>query len=311
VAFLASLARRGEKQISHLPDWPIHLWWAAWEAAMLRNAYRLLGLLTTSEALDYLHLLTGKSLGAEYLGRMCRAGHINAYIDCPDGVPGECAETLAPVFSVGEQKLEYRQNINVHTHEAGAEISEKLLVVCQPGVSGTVCINPDADADRICKRNTFWSICPDSGIWQLSFKPSDIEALAEKLTKSSEAEVGELAQFGMPSVTEKERDLLAEIEALKGALHQEEKKRRAAEERLLAAEADPQEAQSPNASLHDRERRSVGLIIAVLAKVAELDLSKPYAACETLAVAAASYQLEFPSSKETVAKYLKLAVKER
>lgn len=74
---------------------------------------------------------------------------------------------------------------------------------------------------------------------------------------------------------------------------------RALEEKLLADEV-PQEK-----PLHPSERKSTAQIIATLAAMAELDLSTPYAADETLRAAAATFGLELPSSSETVAKFLK------
>lgn len=60
--------------------------------------------------------------------------------------------------------------------------------------------------------------------------------------------------------------------------------------------------------LHPSERKSAGQIIAVLAAMAKLDLSTPYAADETLRAAAALHGLELPASQETVKKFLKLAL---
>lgn len=76
---------------------------------------------------------------------------------------------------------------------------------------------------------------------------------------------------------------------------------RALEEKLLADEAQPEKP------LHPSERRSAGQIIAILAAMAGLDLSAPYAADETLRAAAATHGLELPSSPETVVKFLKNA----
>lgn len=67
---------------------------------------------------------------------------------------------------------------------------------------------------------------------------------------------------------------------------------------------DGPEAEKP---LHPSERKSVSQIIAALAAMAELDLSAPYAADETLRAAAATFGLELPSSPETVVKFLKAA----
>jgi hypothetical protein len=71
------------------------------------------------------------------------------------------------------------------------------------------------------------------------------------------------------------------------------------EEKLLTDEVPPEKP------LHPSERRSVGQVIAVLAAMAKLDLSAPYAADETLRAAAATRGLELPSSPETVTKFLK------
>lgn len=76
---------------------------------------------------------------------------------------------------------------------------------------------------------------------------------------------------------------------------------RALEEKLLADEAQPEKP------LHPSERRSAGQIISILAAMAGLDLSAPYAADETLRAAAATHGLELPSSPETVVKFLKNA----
>lgn len=59
--------------------------------------------------------------------------------------------------------------------------------------------------------------------------------------------------------------------------------------------------------LHPSERRSAAQIIAVLAALARLDLSGPYAAEKDLRTAAARLGLELPSSPETVVKFLKAA----
>ncbi|MGH1451288.1 MAG: hypothetical protein ACRBBM_17935 [Pseudomonadaceae bacterium] len=57
--------------------------------------------------------------------------------------------------------------------------------------------------------------------------------------------------------------------------------------------------------LHPSERRTAGQIIAALAAMADLDISKPYLADEVLRKVAAKYGLEMPSSPETVVKFLK------
>lgn len=68
------------------------------------------------------------------------------------------------------------------------------------------------------------------------------------------------------------------------------------EEKLLADEEKP---------IHPRERQSIGQIIAALAAMAELDLSEPYAADETLRAEAARHGIELPSSPGTIVKFLK------
>lgn len=59
--------------------------------------------------------------------------------------------------------------------------------------------------------------------------------------------------------------------------------------------------------LHPSERRSVAQLIAALAALAELDISKPYPAAEVLRTVAAMNGLELPGSDETIVKYLKMA----
>ncbi|MDN4546375.1 hypothetical protein [Pseudomonas sp. C32] len=71
------------------------------------------------------------------------------------------------------------------------------------------------------------------------------------------------------------------------------------EEKFLAQDNPPEKP------LHPSERKSVGQIIAALAAMAKLDLSTPYKADLTLRESAASNGLEFPSSPETVKKFLK------
>lgn len=61
--------------------------------------------------------------------------------------------------------------------------------------------------------------------------------------------------------------------------------------------------------LHASERRSAGQIIAALAAMAQLDISAPYAADETLRAVAATNGLELPSSPETVVKFFKDAAR--
>lgn len=68
--------------------------------------------------------------------------------------------------------------------------------------------------------------------------------------------------------------------------------------------SDDQQEEKP---LHNSERRSMTQIIAVLASIAKLDLSSPYAANETLRLEADTKGLEFPKSADTVAKHLKAA----
>lgn len=73
------------------------------------------------------------------------------------------------------------------------------------------------------------------------------------------------------------------------------------EKKLLSDEAVPEKP------LHQNERKSTEQIIATLAAMADLDLSMPYKADETLRAAAATYQLELPNSPETTVKFLKAA----
>jgi hypothetical protein len=73
------------------------------------------------------------------------------------------------------------------------------------------------------------------------------------------------------------------------------------EEKLLADETQLEKPLQPS------ERKSTEQIIATLAAMANLDLTKPYKADETLRTAAATHQLELPNSPETTVKYLKAA----
>lgn len=73
------------------------------------------------------------------------------------------------------------------------------------------------------------------------------------------------------------------------------------EEKLLADDA------HQDKPLHPNERKSTEQIIATLAAMANLDLSAPYKADETLRAAAATYALELPNSTETIVKFLKAA----
>lgn len=59
--------------------------------------------------------------------------------------------------------------------------------------------------------------------------------------------------------------------------------------------------------LDARRERSTGMVIAVLAKMADIDVSQPYAVIDAIRAAAARHQLVLPESDETIAKYLKLA----
>ncbi|MND36082.1 hypothetical protein D3C76_377140 [compost metagenome] len=61
--------------------------------------------------------------------------------------------------------------------------------------------------------------------------------------------------------------------------------------------------------LDPREKKSVGLVIAVLAKMADIDLSHPYAMVEALREAAALHGLVLPEHDDTIVKYLELAKK--
>lgn len=74
---------------------------------------------------------------------------------------------------------------------------------------------------------------------------------------------------------------------------------RSFERKLLDSDAEPEKA------IHPSERKSVSRIIAALAAMAELDLSAPYKADETLRASAAKHGIELPSSPETVVKFLK------
>ncbi|MNC84246.1 hypothetical protein D3C75_1386970 [compost metagenome] len=53
----------------------------------------------------------------------------------------------------------------------------------------------------------------------------------------------------------------------------------------------------------------MGLVIAVLAKMADIDLSHPYAMVEALREAAALHGLVLPEHDDTIVKYLELAKK--
>lgn len=77
---------------------------------------------------------------------------------------------------------------------------------------------------------------------------------------------------------------------------------------LLGLEAEINGSQNqpnqPEKPLHSSERKSIYQIIATLAAMAEVDLSKPYAADTVLRAAAAQYGLQMPNSSETVVKFL-------
>ncbi|TWH77108.1 hypothetical protein LX59_00010 [Azomonas agilis] len=77
---------------------------------------------------------------------------------------------------------------------------------------------------------------------------------------------------------------------------------------LLSLEAEINGSQNqlsqPDKPLHSSERKSIYQIIATLAAIADVDLSKPYAADTTLRAAAAQYGLQMPNSPETVVKFL-------
>lgn len=76
---------------------------------------------------------------------------------------------------------------------------------------------------------------------------------------------------------------------------------RSFEEKLLSDDVHPEKP------LHPSERKSASQIIAALAAMAGLDLSKPYKADEPLRAAAAKNGIALPNSSETVVKFLKAA----
>ena len=61
--------------------------------------------------------------------------------------------------------------------------------------------------------------------------------------------------------------------------------------------------------LDPREKKSAGMVIAVLAKMAGVDLSHPYAHTEAIREAAAFHGLLLPEHDDTIVKYLELANK--
>ncbi|MDB6063321.1 MAG: hypothetical protein JWM78_3424 [Verrucomicrobiaceae bacterium] len=63
--------------------------------------------------------------------------------------------------------------------------------------------------------------------------------------------------------------------------------------------------------IHVSEKRSISQIIAVLASMAKLDISSPYAADEVLRAEAARAGIDLPSSPETVVKFLKMATQSK
>lgn len=73
----------------------------------------------------------------------------------------------------------------------------------------------------------------------------------------------------------------------------------------LAVEMHPPQERS----IHARERIGIEQVIAVLADMAKVDLSSPYAADEVLRAHAATERLLLPDSPETVTKHLKAAAK--
>ncbi|MBJ2229391.1 hypothetical protein JFT67_10110 [Pseudomonas simiae] len=61
--------------------------------------------------------------------------------------------------------------------------------------------------------------------------------------------------------------------------------------------------------LDPRERKSVGMVIAVLAKMAGVDVLHPYGNIDAIRAAAASHGLVLPDHDDTIVKYLELATK--
>lgn len=79
---------------------------------------------------------------------------------------------------------------------------------------------------------------------------------------------------------------------------------RAFEEKLLSEDAKPEKPITP------KERQSVSQIIAALAEMANLNISKPYKAVESIRTAAAGH-IELPNSNETIVKFLKAASEQK
>lgn len=247
----------------------------------MKKVYKLLPWLTTSDATHFLSQLTDTLVTADQLALFCEADHCSAYVAC-DGVKGEQCETLLTVCAAGLQKLTRPEHMTREVVSWDGQRPEEVLFAHRPLVAGPGWLYSKDSSPPRRKENLEWQITNDSKRYQAIFKPADIQALADKMNGAPDS----------ASTAAENTDLLRELA---------ENTAEIATLRQKLALAQPEKL------LHSRESKSVSQIIAVLAAMAELDISAPYAADETLRAAAATSGLELPNSPETVVKFLKAA----
>lgn len=254
----------------------------------MSSAYRLRKFLNSSEAADWWENLTEEAIAPADLVLLFGDTGRDIYLNCtniPGGKAYEVEEgktvwlevqardycrAMFPAHVAGAMNGEAVQTHVVGSGMAPTKISEDLI--------------PDNSSARLFK-DLDWVVTLDFENCHPLFKPTDIESLAAQ-TNSRKSRAG----ISRSNSQDSEKD--AEIERLRQELEQERAARKA-EAKL----------EKP---LHAKERQSVSQIIAALAEMAKLDLSKPYKAGETLRAAAAASGIELSISSETMVKFLKI-----
>jgi hypothetical protein len=291
-----------------------------WEGKRMDKFYRLLDWLTLSQAVDWLETLTQTKISDWNLLQLCESGQCAAYIESLglDGVSADFARSV--VSGMGKQKV-----LNpIELLDCG-EPKERILNLFGLALVQEITEALPSSDDHKQEMELDW--CAKTSMYHLSalFKRAEVETLARKMNgeheqpEDKETAIAKLnmqlrsLQWQMYNEEKKAAESehnptqTAEINRLKEALAAANARAEQAEKALTNVAEATESNLEPEKPLHINERKSTEQIIATLAAMAKLDLTKPYKADITLRTAAATYQLEYPNSPETTVKYLKAA----
>lgn len=197
--------------------------------------------LNASNAAHLLGKITKRSFTVANLNKICAAGHCATYICC-DGAEGVEVGTSRKVRATDKQMLAKPKHMRRTVFKYLGEFTQEILTINQPIiVKGPVLVYSHEGKAAFSENSMTWNLTTGSSNYPVTFRRSDIEALAHKRDLIENLlTIGDDSSFKTFNTFEIEAEATntSLIEDLQQQLEQERAARKAAEQRVMLAEAE-------------------------------------------------------------------------